>query len=145
MEKLIDLTKNELSFLKKLDGKLRSVEILKDPQRGKFVDETFYGNQITEKEISKILGISKKNNVVFYPTMTQSGFATAFGMTRVDTILTAPDLDPSTELLLKFRESQLPEEYNFEKLSEYFMEEMNLRTAKLAGIKITPNLVDYVY
>lgn len=143
MTKLIDLTNNEIDFLKDLGGKLRSVKILNDPQKGKFASETFSERNLTEKELSRIIKISKKNNVVFYPTMTQYGFSTAFGISKVDVI--APGVDPNVELLTVFREDQLPEGYNFEKLSEYFMEEMNLRTAKVAGIKITDNLVDYVY
>jgi hypothetical protein len=52
---------------------------------------------------------------------------------------------PINSVLLRFKESQIPDGYDFQRLVPHFMEEMNLRTAKIAGIRITDNLVDYVY
>ena len=145
---LRELTERDERFLSNLDSQLRSTEIIEDPYarhdwQKKFVSEDFSERQISCRELLRIVGISRKNNVAFYPSTTQFGFATAFGIEKVE--LVAPGVEPVTELLLRFRESQLPKGYNFEKLSPYFLEDMNMRTASLAGIEIKPDKVHYVY
>ncbi len=145
---LRDLTERDIRFLKNLDEQLRSTEIIEDPYarhdwQKRFVNENFHDRQISNREALRILGISRKNNVVLYPSTTQFGFATAFGMERVD--LVAPEVEPITELLLRFREDQLPKGYDFERLSPYFLEDINMRTANLAGIEIKPDKVNYIY
>lgn len=148
MTKLRDITERDMNFLRNLDGQLRSTKIIENrletrPWLRTFVDETFHDRQISHREALRILGISRKNDVAFYPSTTQYGFATAFELSRVD--LVAFGVEPITELLLRFRESQLPKGYDFNSLSPYFLEEMNQRTAKLAGIEIKSDQVYYTY
>lgn len=148
MTKLRDITERDMNFLRRLDGELRSIKVIEDPYahhdwQKKFIDETFHDRQISNREALRILGISRKNDVAFYPSTTQYGFATAFELSRVD--LVAFGVEPVTELLLRFRESQLPKGYDFNNLSPYFLEEMNQRTAKLAGIEIKSDQVYYTY
>ncbi|MFH1325694.1 MAG: hypothetical protein ABIH49_02920 [archaeon] len=146
MKKIRELTGRDIRFLKNLDSQLRTVTPHHDPHARPayrdFVSEDFSNRKLSEREIKRILGISRKNNAFLYPTTTQFGFATVFGIASTD--LTVGN-EPVTELLLRVRESQLPEDYDFENLSSYFMEKGNLATARLAGIKIQNDRTHYTY
>src|SRR3989344_8417213 len=101
MEKRVgELTERDIRFLKNLDSQLRKETLHYDPNaRPGFenhISEDFSERQITEREMKRILGISRKDNAVLYQTTTQFGFATAFGIERVDLI--ALGVEPVREL-----------------------------------------------
>jgi len=146
--KLRDLTQRDMNFLNNLDKQLRSVEIIENPRahhdfQKRFADETFSNRKLTKRDTIRILAVSRRNNAVLYPTTTQFGFATAFGLNKIEPI--AIGAHPVNELLLRFREDQLPKGYDFDTLSPYFLEDLNIRTANLAGIEIHEEKVHYVY
>ncbi|MBI2043463.1 hypothetical protein HYT25_03680 [Candidatus Pacearchaeota archaeon] len=149
MEKRVrELTERDIRFLKNLDSQLRSThqsEFAPNLLGSSFlvpVDD-YTDRQITEREMKKIFGISRKYNVAFYPINTDMGFSVGFDLTRID--LFAAGAPPYIELLLRFREKQLPKGYDFEKLSNFFMQEMNLGNANLLGEKIVNERAHYDY
>jgi len=83
------------------------------------------------------------DNIAFYPINTCMGFAVGFDVVRVGP--TGPGAPPEVELLVRFKEVQLPEGYNFAKLSEYFMQEKNIQRVELIGKNITNNRSRYDY
>ncbi|MFH1326756.1 MAG: hypothetical protein ABIH59_01355 [archaeon] len=91
----------------------------------------------------KLLSISRKNNIAFYPINTNMGFSVGFQM--VEVILPFPGVSPNIGHFITFEEKQLPKGYTFKSLSRYFMADRNLRTAKTMGVNIINSRSHYNY
>ena len=142
----------DLEFIINLDKKLRRETRVCQPRpnggisrrlRGmyrntdsKLVTTKIYTNEfITEEEMKKLLNIFEKGDYVFYPTNTACGFGVGFGLKNIET----------KQTLLMFKKQQLPEGYNFAKLSGYFMKSENVEKAKTMDIEIINNREHYDY
>ena len=139
VKELSDLTEEEIVFLRKLDKKLHytsksfsGAEIFGKSKKIKIDDYTF--RKMTKLEIKRVLKISMKSDIIFYPISTSNGFAVGFDLSEVDLFESEWEMPVSS--LLRFRESQLPEGYDYFKLSEFFLDPENIRIAGLANIEI---------
>jgi hypothetical protein len=131
---------DRIKFLKSLDTKLH--EIVKCHGSGNWVKKEFFVDNYKEdkmnvKEIERVLEISKSANFVIYPINTSFGFSVGYDLCKI--CLTGK------EVLLRFKESQLPEGYNFERLSKVFISKKNIIKAKLIGEEIFKDYSHYDY
>ncbi len=125
-----------LEFLTELDKKLRSSHRVESGfYRGAHYDE-YADKKMSEEEAEKVLNISQEDNFVIYPVNTAMGFSVGY---NVCIIL------PTKKLLLRFRESQLPKGYTFDKMAETFMSKANLAKASMVGEKIRNDYDAYSY
>ena len=95
-----------------------------------------YANTILNvKKIQRILKAVERGNFAFYPINTAMGFAIGFQVANPNT----------KEALLAFKESQLSEDYDFSRISKYFMQSENIERAKSRSISIVNNRGYYTY
>ncbi|PIN81342.1 hypothetical protein COV13_01535 [Candidatus Woesearchaeota archaeon CG10_big_fil_rev_8_21_14_0_10_32_9] len=97
--------------------------------------DTYTDASMTTREIQGVLKAVEKSDFVFYPINTAMGFAVGFQIANPDT----------NEALLTFKESQLPRNYDFKRLSEYFMQPKNIERAKSLGISFVNDRSHYDY
>ena len=132
--------KEDLEFLLDLDKKLHSLEIttITPNISGKPFDvgvDTYTDSSMEKEEVQKVLKVFKRNKFIFYPINTAQGFAVGFQV-----------MNPETEMiLLSFKESQLPKEYDFNSLSEHFMDYKNIERAERFEIRIIKDRSHYDY
>ena len=131
----------DLKFLGELEKKLhkRNEGMLTPNMSGdpfKIYYDTYTDENINEEEIERVIEISKGLNYVIYPINTAMGLAVGFDVCTIF---------PRKKSLLRFKESQLPEGYDFNKMSEVFMSKANLAKAKVIGEKIVNNRGYYDY
>lgn len=129
----------DLEFLAKINEKLHGIQketfapnLFGDPFPVYF--DTYTNESMNEKEIKKVLNISKKNKYTIYPINTAMGFSVGYDVCKVLT-------RGKRKVLLRFREGQLPKEYTFKEMSKTFMSKENLKKVKFVGEKIE----DYEY
>lgn len=133
----------DLEFLAKLNKKLHKVE------EGTFTPnmggspfpiqwDSYTDKKMNKEEIEKVLKISKGLNFVICPFNTDMGFSVGYGVYQINPI-------GKKKRLLAFKESQLPKEYNFKKMSEIFASKTNLTKAKITNLKIVNNYEHYTY
>jgi len=131
----------DLEFLRQLDNRLhKTKEMILTPNicgapRKVSIDE-FTDESMNKDEIQMVLEKVERCRLAFYPINTNMGFSVGFQVAN-STRTEKP--------LLTFTEKQLPEEYNFEKLSEYFMRPENIKRANERGIPIVNNHSCYTY
>ncbi|MBU1129183.1 MAG: hypothetical protein KJ949_00965 [Nanoarchaeota archaeon] len=130
----------DLELLLKLDGKLHGTQkstFTPNISGGPFEVsiDTYTGASMNAREIQGVLKAVENGDFAFYPINTSMGFAVGFQIANPDT----------REVLLTFKESQLPKNYDFKKLSEYFMQLENLERAKSFGVSIVNNRDHYDY
>ncbi len=93
-------------------------------------------NKLTADELEHALGYVKASpDLFFHPINTCSGFSVGYRISK----------GKKAARVVQFKEAQLPEGYTFEKLSETFMEEKNLKRAAKAGIEIENYYDKYDY
>ncbi len=141
LECSLDLEPNlDRKFLSKLDEKLRisyrvrmTPNLSGDPINSDL--DTYSDSQLYRRELKRALKIVNEYNLVFAPVNTGMGFLVGFQI-----------VDPETKkVLLKFVERQLPSVYDFNRLSQYFMDPKNLKRAEQIGIDIRNNREHYDY
>lgn len=126
---------NHLDFLIELNKRLHYVEKVEQGfYKGYFYD-TYTNEKMTKEEIERVLETSQKLNFVIYPINTALGFSVGYDVCKINYI-------GKKKVLLRFKESQLPEGYNFERMSEIFMKKSNLTKAKIINEEIV-NEYDY--
>jgi len=142
-----ELTKydEDIQFLLALDKQLHYKE--EKMYLGHIVElDSYHEWKMTHKEAEKMMEVLKKliekKKVVFYPINTACGFAVGFSVDEIEGFY---PLCKKGKVLLRLKESQLPKEYNFDKLSEIFLSNENLRIAKHLGIEISENRWRYEY
>ncbi|MBU0894391.1 MAG: hypothetical protein KKF48_04900 [Nanoarchaeota archaeon] len=147
------LTSADINFFTKLDKSMRGVQRVCSKVYGEGFVDNYKDKKLTKRQLGKIIEIIiKRDNICFMPINTNMGFSVGYQFIQVD--LTYPGAPPTTKLLLRFEEKQLPKEdtpranwdickkAQFERLSKWFMEESNIKTAKAMGIEI---INDYSY
>lgn len=92
----------EMTFTPNISG-----DPIKTKQRFKNRDEN-----LETADLLKILEIVNKNSLLFFPADGNFGFQPNYLVAKKD--------PGKIKTLLKFADSQLPKEYNFQNLSEYF-------------------------
>ena len=97
--------------------------------------DTYTDESMNAREIQDVLKVVEKSDFAFYPINTAMGFAVGFQVANPDT----------REALLTFKESQLPRNYDFNRLSEYFMQPENIERAKLLSVFVVNNRSCYDY
>jgi len=140
MTTLRNVDTKDLEFLLKLDKKLH------ETQQSTFTPnmcgspfkvsiDTYTDASMNAREIQGVLKVVERGDFAFYPINTAMGFAVGFRVANSDT----------REALLTFKESQLPRNYDFKRLSEYFMQPENVERAKSLGVSIVNNRGYYDY
>lgn len=140
MAALRNVNTKDLEFLLQLDKKLHSTKksTFTPNMRGHPIEvsiDTYTGESMTAKEIQGVLKAVERGDFVLYPINTAMGFAVGFRVENPDT----------REALLTFKESQLPKNYDFNRLSEYFMKPENIERAKSLGVSIINDRSHYDY
>ena len=140
MATLRTVNTKELEFLLQLDKKLHGTKqsTFTPNMSGspfKISIDTYTDATMNAREIQRVLKAVEKSNFAFYPINTSMGFAVGFQIANPDT----------REALLNFKESQLPRNYDFNRLSEYFMQPENVEKAKSLGISIVNDHSHYDY
>jgi hypothetical protein len=140
MATLRNVNTKDLEFLLKLDKKLHyskdftfTPDISEEPIE--ILIDAYTDESMNAREIQSVLKAVEREDFAFYPINTAMGFAVGFQVANPDT----------EEILLTFKESQLPKNYNFKKLSEYFMQPKNIERAKSLEISIFDNRAYYDY
>ncbi|HYD03390.1 MAG TPA: hypothetical protein VEC16_03760 [Alphaproteobacteria bacterium] len=110
--------KSPLEFMLELDLKLRSTK--ESHGSGAWINHVSkidqFHSQMDENDIHNLLYVLDNCPYAFYPKNVNMGFSVGFELR-----------DPlSGDVILKFKESQLPEGYDFAKMSEYFMKPKNV-------------------
>ena len=142
MTKLENLTNEEIEFFKKIDKRLREFMIVNTKFYRDVGVDNYKDSKLEYGEMKKILNLTiKKNDLVFYPVNTSIGFAVGFQFIKWE----LGESKKKSELLLRFRESQLPEGYNFKNLSSFFMRKENVRKAEYLGEGIVNSRDHYDY
>lgn len=134
-----------LEFITKLDEKLHSTKTARFTANLSMtthaVNYDYYTQEkMSTEEAKKLLCISKKNNYVILPINTAMGFSVGYELVRFNIFN-----KNNKKSLLRFKESQLPKEYTFEKMSETFMSKSNLMKARLIGREIVNDYSCYSY
>ena len=130
----------DLEFLLQLDRKLHGTQKFTfTPNMGgspfECEADTYTKASMNAKEIQRVLRIVGRSDFVFYPINTAGGFAVGFRVTNPET----------REALLTFKEKQLPRNYGFDRLSEFFMRPENIGRAEASGISIVDDRDYYDY
>jgi len=138
------LGRKDQEFLSSLDKKLHHIQesTFTPNMEGKPFPihlDSYADEKMTLKELENVLDICEKTDLIFYPINTSMGFSVGYRIAEVGIL--SKQINP----LLTFKESQLPEKYNFEKLSKYFMKTKNLSQASSAGIEIKNSKSSYEY
>ena len=132
----------DIEFLKQLDK--RTCEVIKCEEgayKGCIRLNCNYENKISINEIQKVLNIiQERDDLVIYPTTTNFGFSVSFEISRG--IKPVPTIEAETERLLTFSERQLPNGYDFQRLSQHFMLPRNLHLMKWYDFEIDSRMND---
>ena len=140
MATLRNVNTKDLDYILKLDRKLTKrvhAEFTPNLRGGSFkvIVDSYTGHVMKTADIKEVLEIAERNGFAFYPINTCLGLAVGFEVANPET----------RELLLNFRERQLPKNYNFKRLSKYFMKPENIILAESLNIKIVNNRTHYDY
>ena len=141
----------DLTFLRKLDAITRSTKM--SAGRGNFpamqVDD-YKDMTLTEAALEEVLAIVERNNLIFQPTTTTFGFSTAYEVLQATQAF--PGADPDITVLLRFRDEsgggangQLPPGYNFDRLSQTFLNERNTQLREFFGFSPIRDKTAYEY
>jgi len=130
----------DLEFLTQLDKKLHfKLEIGNSFSKyGKGYVDGYTNEKMNKEEVEEVLRISQGLNYVIYPINTCMGFAVGYDLCEINPI-------GKKTSVLRFKEKQLPKEYNFERMSEVFMDKSNLNKAKLIEVEIVNSHSHYDY
>lgn len=132
---------NEKEFLKELDKRLHYVteswaETNISRSRHKLSIDHYTNQKINSNEIEKILSlINLETGIAMTPINTDRGFSVGFSAIYT--------FDKKT--LLCFLENQLPEGYNFKRLSRTFNSSDNIEMLKSIGIETPKEYWHYCY
>lgn len=128
----------DLEFLVNLDERLRVNNEVRDGFYKGCHFDTYTHEKMSLTETRKVLKIAQGMNFVIYPINTAMGFAVGYDICEINPI-------GKKKVLLRFRESQLPKVYNFERMSEFFMSKANLAKAESIGKEIVNSHGHYDY
>ena len=133
---------NDKDFLRQMDEKLHEVnqKMFQPNLCGKAFPvqyDTYTEEKINESELGQILKIATKVNYVIMPMNTNMGFSVGYEVAQV--------VPTKQRSLLKFKETQLPKEWDFQRMSAFFMQKPNLIKALILGEKITNDYDRYDY
>ncbi|MBS3076178.1 hypothetical protein J4481_00350 [Candidatus Pacearchaeota archaeon] len=144
---------NDLEFLIALDNKLMKSESVRAPQpnmSSRVVDRIIKFRdyrrdvEITNDELQRVFEVVRRNNeLILYPHHNRFMFNPMYSVGEI--LNTLPGMPVETETRLSIHANQLPQEYNFKRMSEQFMNPENLRRAEFAGIKIENRESKYSY
>ena len=151
----------ELDFLSKMQGKLHAAWklTLRGVGRGRSpVEVDSYSHEhLSVDEIERVLDIAGRDNFVIYPFVSSVGFSLGFrvGHFEIGRDIRDDNLNGVGEsygrragvghILLDFLETQLPEGYGFDRLSNCFMKLANVKKARQAGIEISGVRLHYCW
>lgn len=139
---LENLTKEEIEYFKKIDKRLREFKAYHTEFYGGVGVDDYKNSKLENGEMQKILDLTmKKKDIVFYPVNTAMGFAVGFQFLKWE----LGESKKKSELLLRFRESQLPEGYTFQNLSSFFMRKENVKKAEYLGEEVVNDRDHYDY
>ncbi|GEM_PF-4223594 len=132
----------DIEFLKQLDKRTcEVVECTEGFYRGMKRLDCKYDKKLSEEELLKILEVvEKRDDLVIYPTSTNFGFSVSFEVSQG--IKPVPTIEAKTERLLTFSERQLPNGYDFQRLSHHFTSPRNLHLMKWYGFEIDSRMND---
>lgn len=99
--------------------------------------DTYTDKKLNEEELSRVLKISQKINYVILPINTSLGFSVGYEIAEI--------IPKRKRDILKFAESQLPEGWNFQKMSEFFMKNTNRIKALILKEEIVNDYGHYDY
>lgn len=140
MATLRSVNARDLEFLLKLDKKLHGTRqatftpnLWGSPYKTSI--DTYTDESMNAKEIQGVIKAIARGSFAFFPINTAHGFSVGFQVANPET----------RETLLMFKESQLPRNYDFKRLSEYFMQPENIERAKSLGITIVNDRDHYDY
>lgn len=108
----------EICALLRIGKKLhisKTIEIVSSGENQQLTIDDFTDTVLTNKEVEYILTTVKQDGLLFYPTE-------SYGQSRVYTIARAQDIDgmQCVQEIIKFRQRQMPKEYDFARLSKDF-------------------------
>lgn len=142
MTGLENLTEEEIEYFKKIDKRLREFNTYSTTFYKNVGYDDYKDSKLENGEMQKILDLTiKKKDVVFYPVNTAFGFAVGFQFLKWG----LGQSKKEAELLLRFKESQLPKGYTFENLSQFFMRKENVKKAEYLGEEVVNNRDHYDY
>jgi len=122
-------------FLSKLRGKLTSIQ--RREIRGVFKNCELFnkGIKLTENQLKRVLKIVNSSaEVLLMPIQGEFGFHPAYAITQIKGSF--PGTEAEREALLYIDNNQLPEGYDFKKLSKTFLSKENIQKAKFTKINI---------
>jgi len=134
---------SDLEFLVNLNIKLHYTKVGYNWFLGEIEEDHYTAEKLTSQEYQMMIDIIERNNYLFSPINTAMGFSVGFQVSEIEHL--TPGLEPKGKSLLKFKEDQLPEMYNFERISQDFMKPKNLERAKFIGIEIVNDRDKYEY
>jgi hypothetical protein len=127
----------DLEFLLMLEKRLHQAVYLNDPPEKQYpfnvLVDRYTDEKISAAEADRLVEIIDKSDYAFYPIMTVSLCAVGFQITEPDTCTP----------LLTFNDGQLPREYDFKRLSEYFMRPGNVERSRKLGVDIENDCNEY--
>jgi hypothetical protein len=140
MDSLKKANPGDLEFLLEMDEKFHEIKTYTmtanmSGTQFKSSVESYKDALFEPREIQRVLDILDQSDFAFYPINTNMGLSVGFRIANPET----------KDALLTFRESQLPEGYDFKMLSGYFMKSDNVERAKSLGVEIVDNRSHYDY
>lgn len=124
-------------FLESLNKKLHRVEdfAMWPNMRGRELrssTDLFTDKSMTRDELERLLGIVEKDELMVYPTNTNMGLSVGFVVAEGYAI--APGVPPSIHVRVLFKENQLPQGYDFDRLKPYFLSDKNVDRMHFYGL-----------
>jgi hypothetical protein len=150
-------TENEnLNYLTKLDSQVRAVERVRLKSGGvlrraglvpppEYVfHDIFKERSMSSKEMERVLDIVRDEDLVFRPAISNHFFEKSYEV--MEATKPYPGVRSYTRILLRFSERQVPTEYDWNRLSEHFLSQRNLRLIDFHGLEpIFENKSHYEY
>lgn len=143
--KILERDNENRLFLESLDKRLHYVQkSLAETNISRSVHEIavdlyYHDQKINKNELEKVLSlIGKETQLAITPINTNWGFSVGFAILYTD-------IYGSQMPFLTFLEQQLPEGYNFDRLSEIFNREDNLEMLAEAGLEKPKEKFYYEY
>jgi hypothetical protein len=99
--------------------------------------DQYTDEKLTEPELEKVLKISQRPGYVLIPINTAMGFSIGYEVAMVTPL--------GRKHSLRFKEGQLPEDWNFERMSKTFMRPVNRAKALTLGERIENRASKYDY
>ena len=133
-----------IKFIKMLNACLYGGHDMYSDVYGKGWAPCYSGIKIEPDELEKLLNIIQEEKLIFFPINTSMGFAVGFVVAEGKGS-PAPGVKPEYEIILQFREAQLPAGFGWNTLAEVFNSPENLDRLRYYGIDKPKNYSHYTY